>query len=520
MDGKGGGKNMKPYRKADPCTVVIFGAGGDLTGRKLVPALYNLYFDGWLPEELAIVGVDIRKISDDNFRTLMRKKTNTFSRRGKVDEAVWKRFAKKIHYVAADFNDASAFRKLCRLFGTIDKELETVTNKIFYLAIPPSMIETVAEQLGEVNLADDLNNRMVVEKPFGRDLDSAQHLNSVLQGIFRESQIYRIDHYLGKETVQNIFAFRFANSMFEPIWNRRYIDHIQITVAEDIGVEHRGGYYEQAGALRDMVQNHLLQLMSLIAMELPISFDADEIRNRKVDVLRAIREIPPEEVHKFAVRGQYGPGWEKGNKVKSYRKEPGVAPNSNVETFAAVKLHVDNWRWQEVPFYLRTGKRLPSRVSEVVIQFRPVPHQSFPSAALVQPEPNRLIMRIHPTEGILLRFMAKKPGEVIQLTPVDMRFTYREAFKSTPPEAYETLLLDVMLGDFTQFMRADQLETAWSIINPILNVWESVEPDDFPNYASGSWGPEEAEVLIAQDGRTWRLPSVMGPEEKFNAGSE
>jgi glucose-6-phosphate 1-dehydrogenase len=511
---------MKPYRKADPSTIVIFGAAGDLTGRKLVPALYNLYFDGWLPEEFAIVGVDISKISDDNFRALMRKKTNGFSRRGKVDEKVWGNFAKKIHYIAGDFNDASMFKKLCRLFGAIDKKLETVTNKIFYLAIPPSMIETVAEQLGNVNLADDLNNRMVVEKPFGRDLDSAQHLNSVLQGIFRESQLYRIDHYLGKETVQNIFAFRFANSMFEPIWNRRYIDHVQITVAEDIGVEHRGRYYEQAGALRDMVQNHLLQLMSLIAMELPISFDADEIRNRKVDVLRAIRDIPPEQVHKFAVRGQYGPGWITGSKAKPYRKEHNVDPNSNVETFAAVKLYVDNWRWQEVPFYLRTGKHLPSRVSEVVIQFRPVPHQSFPSAALVQPEPNRLIIRIHPTEGILLRFMAKKPGEVIQLTPVDMRFTYREAFKSKPPEAYETLLLDVMLGDFTQFMRADQLETAWSVISPILEAWESVDPDDFPNYPAGSWGPEDAEVLIAQDGRTWHLPSVMGPDDNSKTGRE
>jgi glucose-6-phosphate 1-dehydrogenase len=464
--------------------------------------------------------VDIKKISDDSFRMHLRKKTSAFSRRGKVDDGTWKKFAKKIHYLHADFNDVLAFKRLCSHLAGIDKEFETTTNKVFYLAIPPSMIETVAEQLSEVNLADDLNNRMIVEKPFGRDLDSAQHLNSVLQGIFRESQIYRIDHYLGKETVQNIFAFRFANSMFEPIWNRRYIDHVQITVSENIGVEHRGKYYEQAGALRDMVQNHLLQLMSLIAMELPISFDADEIRNRKVDVLRAIRDIPPEQVHKFAVRGQYGPGWIRGSKVKAYRKEDDVDPNSNIETFAAVKLYVDNWRWQEVPFYLRTGKHLPSRVSEVVIQFRPVPHQSFPSAALVQPEPNRLIIRIHPTEGILLRFMAKKPGEVIQLTPVDMRFTYREAFKNKPPEAYETLLLDVMLGDFTQFMRADQLETAWSVISPILEAWESVEPDDFPNYSAGSWGPEDAEVLIAQDGRTWHLPSVMGPDDKFETGTE
>jgi glucose-6-phosphate 1-dehydrogenase len=511
---------MKSYRTVDPSTVVILGAAGDLTGRKLIPALYNLYIDGWLPDEFAIVGVDLMDSSDDNFRTILKKKTNAFSRRGRVKEDVWKQFAGKIYYQWGDFKDARTFKKLCGRFNEIDRKLEVVTNKVFYLAIPPSMIETVTEQLGNVNLADDLNNRMVIEKPFGRDLESAQHLNSVLQDTFKESQLFRIDHYLGKETVQNIFAFRFANSMFEPIWNRRYIDHIQITVAEGIGVEHRGGYYEQAGAMRDMVQNHLLQLLSLIAMELPISFDGDEIRNRKVDVLRAIREIPVEQVHKFAVRGQYGPGWIRGAKVKPYRKEPGVNPESNIETFAAVKLYVDNWRWQEVPFYLRTGKHLPARVSEVVIQFKPVPHQSFPSTAIVQPEPNRLVIRIHPTEGILLRFMAKKPGEIIQLTPVDMRFTYREAFKAVPPEAYETLLLDVMLGDFTQFMRADQLEAAWSIISPILDTWDSVEPADFPNYASGSWGPEEAEVLIAQDGRAWHLPTPMGPADKLDAGGE
>jgi len=511
---------MKSYRKADPSTIVIFGGAGDLTGRKLIPALYNLFLNRWLPEEFAIICIDIKKISDDNFRMYLKKKTNAFSRRGRVDETAWKKFAQKINYLQADFNDAAAFKRLVGRLGSIDKQFETVTNKFFYLAIPPSMIETVTEQLGNVHLADDLNNRMVVEKPFGRDLDSARRLNDILLSNFRETQLFRIDHYLGKETVQNIFAFRFANSMFEPIWNRRYIDHIQITVAEDIGVEHRGGYYEQAGALRDMVQNHLLQLMSLIAMELPISFEADEIRNKKVDVLRAIRVIPPEAVHKFAVRGQYGGGWIRGNKVKGYRKEPDVYPGSNTETFAAVKLHVDNWRWQEVPFYLRTGKRMPARVSEVVIQFKPVPHQSFPSAALIQPEPNRLIMRIAPSEGILLRFMAKKPGELIQLVPVDMRFTYSEAFKIEPPEAYETLLLDVLLGDFTQFMRADQLEAAWSIITPILDAWESVEPDVFPNYVSGSWGPEEAEVLIAQDGRTWHLPSVMGPYDKIEIGIE
>ncbi len=339
-----------------------------------------------------------------------------------------------------------------------------------------------------------------------------------LTRVYEELQIYRIDHYLGKETVQNILAFRFANAVFEPIWNRRYIDHVQITVAERVGVEHRGGYYEKAGALRDMVQNHLLQLMCMVAMEPMVSFQADEIRSKKADVLHAIRPIPPDDLYSYAVRGQYGAGWMRGEHVVGYREEPGVAPDSSAETFAALKLFVDNWRWQDVPFYLRTGKRLPVRVSEVSIQFLPVPHKSFPSATTVSWQANRLVLRIQPEEGILLRFEAKQPGPSMRLSPVDMEMTYCRTFKADPPEAYETLLLDVMRGDATLFMRADQVEAAWNVISPVLDAWQSVKPVDFPNYPAGTWGPEDAEALIARDGRSWVVPTVPVDQEEATAG--
>jgi glucose-6-phosphate 1-dehydrogenase len=492
-----------------PATIVIFGAGGDLTWRKLVPALYNLFLDRYLPDQFAVIGLDRKEMTDDKFREHLRDGVDQFSRRGKAKDEAWKAFASHLSFLSADFGEPATYDALKERLSTRDQEWDAKAQCIFYQATPPSLVETIVQQIGQADLARDRKRtRIVLEKPFGHDLASAQELNNMLTGVFEESQIYRIDHYLGKETVQNILAFRFANALFEPIWDRRYIDHVQITVAEKVGVEHRGDYYDHAGALRDMIQNHLLQILSLIAMEPPVAFDADEIRDRKVDVLRAIRQRPQIHLHKFAVRGQYGAGWIQGDHVAAYRDEPGVDPDSVTETFAAVKLFIDNWRWQDVPFYLRTGKRLPIRASQVLIQFRPVPHQSFPTPAVLDWQPNRLLVRIQPKESIVLRFQAKQPGPTLRLSPVEMRFCYSEAFQATSPEAYETLLLDVILGDATLFMRADQVEAAWSVVTPILEGWESVAPVDFPNYQAGTWGPEAAEALIAQDGRSWLLPDV------------
>ncbi len=499
---------------AEPTVFVIFGAAGDLSWRKLIPALYSLFMDGWLPEKFLIIGTGHRHVSGKEFRQHLRQGVDQFSRKGKTADQDWNKFANHLAFMAADLDKPGVFHELAQKLSEQDREWEARANRVFYLGLPPRMIEPVVRELAKAKLHQDRKrSRIVVEKPFGHDLASAQELNHTLTEIFHESQIYRIDHYLGKETVQNIMAFRFANTLFEPVWNRRYIDHVQITVAESEGVGHRGHYYDQAGALRDMIQNHLLQIMCLIAMEPPLSFNDNEVRNKKVDVLHAIRPIPADQVHQFAVRGQYGAGWIEGEHVSGYRSEENVAADSARETFAAVKLHVDNWRWQGVPFYLRTGKRLPSKISEVSIQFRPVPHQTFPSTAVLDWRPNRLLIAIQPEEGILLRFEAKYPGPTMRLSPVIMQFYYREAFKTAPPEAYETLLLDVMRGDATLFMRADQTEAAWSILTPILDVWEAIKPTDFPNYQSGNWGPEAAETLIAQDGRSWVLPTFLQCQE-------
>jgi glucose-6-phosphate 1-dehydrogenase len=493
---------------------VIFGIGGDLTRRKLIPALYDLFLDHWLPEKFQVIGLGHKSQGDKAFIEHLRQGVIQFSRRKEIEGRQWKAFAAHLTFQAADFDAPPIYSRLVKQFSTLDKAWGAQAIRILYLAVPPQTIETIVEQLGKARIPVERGRtRIVIEKPFGRDLASAKSLNETLGRIFDESQIYRIDHYLGKETVQNILAFRFANALFEPIWSRRYIDHVQITVAEQVGVEHRGHYYDQAGALRDMIQNHLIQVLCLMAMEPMISFDDNEIRNKKVDVLHAIRPIPIEEVHQFAARGQYDAGWIEGEHVPGYRGEVNVAPESSTETYAALKLFVDNWRWQDVPFYLRTGKRLPAKVSEINIQFRPVPHQIFPSSTVLDWQPNRLLISIQPLEGILLRFQAKHPGEALRLSPVDMEFYYQEAFKVPSPEAYETLLLDVMRGNATLFMRADQAEAAWNVITPVLEAWEEVVPANFPNYAAGTWGPESAEHLVARDGRSWLMPNLHHYQE-------
>jgi glucose-6-phosphate 1-dehydrogenase len=445
-------------------------------------------------------------MTDDQFRERLHEGIDQFSRTGKSKPDDWIKFSSFLGYQKADFINQETYIKIHHKIIELENTWGEKSNKIFYMAIPPAFIEPISGQLGQSQIAQDQEHaRIVIEKPFGHDLESAQKLNKIICNLFSEHQIYRIDHYLGKETVQNMLAFRFANAMFEPIWNRNYIDHVQITVAEQVGVEHRGGYYDHAGALRDMIQNHLLQLLCLTAMEPPVSFNADEVRNKKVDVLKAIRKYKPEEVHSYAVRGQYDEGWIEGQKVTGYTNEPGVNPKSMTETFAAIKIFVDNWRWHDVPFYLRTGKRMAEKISAITIQFRPVPHKAFPAESVENWQPNRLIINIQPQKEIRLRFQAKKPGLKMILNPVEMTFNFNNIYSSESPEAYETLLLDIMLGDATLFMRRDQVESAWEVIMPILGLWQNSSSPDFPNYSSGTWGPEDAEALIARDGNNWNI---------------
>ncbi|HEX5111900.1 MAG TPA: glucose-6-phosphate dehydrogenase, partial [Saprospiraceae bacterium] len=490
--------------KLHPTVIVILGATGDLTWRKLIPAIYNLYLDNWMPEEFAVLGISHKPITLEEFRKRLHEGVDKFSRRGKSKAREWKKFEQFLNYHKAELGSLSTYTYIHKQIKKFEQEWKVAVNRIFYMAVPPNYFEEIAINIGKSGLAKSkLRSRIVIEKPFGYDLDSARHLNELLHAHFDECQIYRIDHYLGKETVQNILAFRFANAMFEPTWNRNYINHVQITVSEQLGVENRGNYYETAGALRDMIQNHLLQLVCLIAMEPPVSFVADEIRNRKVDVLNALRKITPEEVHHFAVRGQYGPGWIEGKKVTGYRNEPDVNTQSAKETFAALKLYIDNWRWQGVPFYLRTGKRMNETLSVITIQFNPVPHQPFPPEATGSWQSNRLIFYIQPYMGIRIRFQAKRPGLNMTLYPVDLQFKYDDTYASGAPEAYETLLLDIIEGDSTLFMRADQVEAAWKAMMPVIRTWDSNPSVNFPNYESGMQGPEDAEALIARDGHSW-----------------
>ncbi len=491
---------------AGPCAMVIFGAAGDLTKRKLIPALYNLARSQLLPQEFAIVGVARAPMTTEDFRQRMGRDIREFATE-QVEPGLWEWFAERLHYLQGHFEDPKVYPELRRTLEIVDKEHGTRGNYFYYLATSPSFFSDVVRRLGQVGLIQEENGRwrrIIIEKPFGQDLDSARSLNRELGAVLAERQMYRIDHYLGKETVQNLLVLRFANGIFEPIWNRRYIDHVQITVAETMGVEQRGNYYEEVGAFRDMVPNHIFQLISLTAMEPPISFEANAVRDEQAKILRAIQPLTPEEVLTRTVRGQYGEGKLDGQRVPAYRAEPKVAPDSRAETFVALKLSIDNWRWADVPFYVRTGKRLPRRVTEVAIQFKRAPFILFRKTPVEHLTPNQLVVHIQPDEGISLSFGAKIPGPLVRLGTVDMAFHYKEYFGTKPSTGYERLLYDCMTGDATLFQRADMVESGWSVVAPILDVWKALPPRSFPNYPAGSWGPKEADELMERDGRQWR----------------
>jgi len=493
-------------RPGDPCVMVIFGAAGDLTRRKLIPALYNLAKAHLLSREFAVVGIARTQMSTDDFRKKISEDIKQFAG-AQVDPDLWEWFVRRMHYIPGDFRDKRIYPELKDTLQKVDKDHSTHGNYFFYLATAPEFFGTIVESLGEVGLLAQDNQhwrRIIIEKPFGHDLESARALNKQLLNVAEEKQIYRIDHYLGKETVQNILAFRFANGIFEPVWNRRYIDHVQISVAETVGVEKRGSYYDQAGALRDMVPNHMMQLISLTSMEPPISFQADAVRDEQAKILHAIQPLSAEEVLRRTIRGQYGEGIVDGQRVPAYRAEEGVPPDSRTETFVAIKLLIDNWRWADVPFYLRTGKQLAARSTQVMIQFRRAPFVLFRDTPVENLMPNQLLLHIQPEEGISLRFAAKVPGPVMRLGAVDMNFEYADYFGQQPSTGYERLLHDCMIGDPTLFQRADMVEAGWCVVSPILDVWKALPPRNFPNYAAGTWGPKEADDLLERDGRRWR----------------
>jgi len=491
---------------ADPCAIVIFGASGDLARRKLIPALYDLAANASLAPSYAIVGFARTAMSDDAFRNTSGEATRKISEVGPVDDTKWTAFAPSLFYFPGDYKDPEAFRKLGARLAELDRDRGLRGNRLFYVSTPPEVYPLLVEQLGRAGLAKPADEkswvRIIIEKPYGRDLESARRLNQAVLRVFDESQVYRIDHYLGKDTVQNLLVFRFGNGIFEPLWNRRYVDHVQITAAESLGVESRAAFYETAGAVRDMIQNHVLQLVSMVGLEPPASFDATAVRNEKLKVLQSIRPFSPEAVGKFVVRGQYGAGTIHANAVPGYRQEPGVKPDSRTETFVAAEFAIDNWRWAGVPFYVRTGKRLPSRATEIAIQFHRAPHQVFQGANV---EPNWLMLNIQPDEGISISFGAKLPGPEMRIKSVSMDFCYRTAFGAGSRSAYATLLNDCMRGDATLFDRADSVEAAWALVDPILNVWRDSVPT-FSNYAAGSWGPREADHLMGRNGRRWHNP--------------
>ncbi len=526
---------LRSERTPQPCAMVIFGATGDLTKRKLLPALYNLALENPLPAGFTVVAVARRPMSNEDWRQYVKDAINEFSRNRPVKPAVWDSFAQGLFYHQTEFHDLSGYERLGQLLHQIDHERGVNGNHIFYLATSPEFYPDIIHRLGQAKLAHKDNHnggatahrragdghvthsapqdeehtyggwtRIIIEKPFGHNLESAKELNRKVLRVFSEDQVYRIDHYLGKETVQNIMVFRFSNGIFEPIWNRRYIDNVQITVAEQVGVETRAGYYDTAGALRDMVQNHMLQLLMLTAMEPPVGFEANAVRDEKVKVLHAIPPLDESSVARNVVRAQYGPGWLNGTLEPGYRQEPGVSPTSTTETYIALKLEVDNWRWGGVPFYLRTGKRLAKRVTEIDIEFKRPPFMLFKNTDVTELQPNILSLRIQPNEGISLRFGAKVPGSAMKIRGVNMDFLYGSAFAGEAPEAYERLLLDCMLGDSTLFTRRDETEAAWLLINGVLEDREKHPATQIPIYEAGSWGPKEADALLERDRRNWR----------------
>ena len=484
-------------RPSDPCTMVIFGATGDLTHRKLMPSLAGLAAKGVLPEPFTIVGYAIDQWDDERFRQELS---------GKIDSRLWGRFTPNLFYLPGDFRDPAGYARLRERLDRIDAEHGTAGNRLYYLATPPSFYVDIVRQLGAARMEREEGGcwrRIVIEKPFGRDLATARALNQEIRAVFREPQIYRIDHYLGKETVQNLLIFRFANRIFEPLWNREYVDHVQITVAETLGVEQRGRYYEEAGIVRDMFQNHMLQLLCLIGMEPPAAFAADDVRDETAKLLRAIRPLPIKDLDRWAMRGQYGAGQIDGRSVPAYRAEPNVAADSVSPTFAALELRLDNWRWDGVPFYLRSGKRMPRKLSEIAVRFKRTPHLMFRPLGRSSLPANWIVFNIQPDEGISLSFEVKQPGDEVRMRSVDMQFDY-DALFGDPPEAYETLLLDCMQGDQMLFVRDDWVELAWGVITPLLEAWAAHPPAGFPNYPAGIWGPPAADELIERSNRHWR----------------
>lgn len=500
----------RPSKVPNPCAFVIFGATGDLTSRKLLPALYNLAREGQLPPNFVCVGFARRDKSNEAFREEMKNAINEFSRAKPVEEKLWERFSKQIFYHRSEFDDDAGYDSLKELLAKFDKEFGTQGNRVFYLSTPPSYFPDIVKMLNKheliynVNETKDKWSRIIIEKPFGHDLKSAISLQKELTTYLNESQIYRIDHYLGKETVQNLLIFRFGNPIFEFQWNNHHIDNVQMTVSEDIGIGTRGKFFEEAGILRDIVQNHMMQLLSITAMEPPTNLSASAIHDEKVKVLQSIRPISEADIDRYAVRGQYGPGIIDGQRVKGYREEDNVNPQSNVETYVALQLFIDNWRWAQVPFYLRAGKRLPKRVTEIAITFKRAPGFVFEQTGR-KIASNVIVIRIQPDEGISLCFNCKVPGQNI-MQPVKMDFRYGSYFDAAPPEAYERLICDCMAGDRTLFARDDEVLSSWKILSPIIEHWESYKPTDFPNYSSGTWGPVEADRMLLKDGRSWRNP--------------